>query len=119
MPMIRRDNHFYVRVQAPLTLLYTTAQLKKIHRNFFHSSPEKRFSVIHRAKPDKKTLDKLKIQRDISSRCDSCQRIQVGLRRFRARFGAEKTIFSGRVLLDVVYIENVPMLHIVDKSARF
>lgn len=119
VPMTRIDNHVYVKMQMPLKVLYTPAQLEKIHRNFFLPSADKLISLIRRAKPDEATPGTLRILKDISSRCDPCQRIQEEPRRFRVSFGAERTIFNGRILLDVMYIENLPVLHIIDELTRF
>lgn len=54
VPMIRIENHVYVRILAPLKMPYTTAVLEKIHRHFFHPSADKPFNLICRAKLDEK-----------------------------------------------------------------
>lgn len=50
----------------------------------------------NRACPEDATLETLKILKEISSRCDTCQCIQAGAVGFRAFFGTENARFNKR-----------------------
>lgn len=98
---------------------FTRAQLTKMHRQFFHPSSEKLFKLLKRAQPGDATPETLKTLDDINKRCGPCQRIQNGPVRFRVSFGAENVCFNERILMDVMYIDGKPVLHIVDDGTHF
>ena len=120
IPLLRsRSRHVYAEMDFTPSTFFTRAQLTKIHRQFFHPSAEKLFKLLHRARPDEATPEALKILKDIGKRCDPCQRIQNAPKRFRVSFGAENVRFNERILLDIMYLEGKPVLHIVDEATRF
>ena len=98
---------------------FTLAQLAKIHRQFFHPSPTKLFDLLKIARPEYATPETLQIFKEISSRCDPCQRIQPAPVRFRVSFGTENVRFNERIMMDIMYIDRKPVLHIVDEATKF
>ena len=56
---------------------------------------------------------------ELSKRCDPCQRIQKAPTRFSVTFGAENVRFNERLLMDIMYIDGKPLLHIVDEGTNF
>ena len=56
---------------------------------------------------------------DISRRCDPCQGIHTAPTRFRVAFGVEHVRFNERILLDVMYVDGKPVLHILDEGTKF
>ena len=118
--MQRIDNHVYAPLFLPsVPIHYTRQQLSKLHQSFFHPSVDKLFNLIRRSKPDEADAETRRILEDITSRCDPCQRIQTGPKRFRVSFGSEDTVFNERVLIDIMYLDSDPVLHIVDESTHF
>lgn len=57
--------------------------------------------------------------KDNFARCVPCQQIQNGPKRFRVSFGADEVLFNGGVFIDVMYIDNHPVIHDVDDANRF
>ena len=98
---------------------FTKAQLNKLRSQFFHPSATRLFNLLRKARPKDSTPETLLILRDISKRCDPCQRIKPVCTRFRDCFGTENSRFNERIMMDIMYIESMPILHIVDESTRF
>lgn len=120
IPMWRvASNHLYVGVGAPHQTCFTKAQLMKLHKQFFHPSSQKLFNLIKRARPEMATPEILQTIMELSRRCDPCQRIQLAPYRFRVSFGTENIRFNERVLMDVLFLNSKPVLHIVDEGTRF
>ena len=103
----------------PIDTFFSKPQLKKLHRNFCHPSADKLFKLLKRARPDETTPETLETLKKISKCCDPCKRIQNGLTRFRVSLGRENTRFNDEVMLDIMYIDGKPILHIVDDSTHF
>ena len=49
MPLVRKYGHMYL-VWAPATILFTKAELKKLHRQFKHPSAEKLMNLLKSSK---------------------------------------------------------------------
>ena len=112
------SNHIYVPIRSTPDF-FARSQLVKLHRNFFHPSAETLFNLLGRAQPEEATAGTLQTLQDISRRCDPCQRIHTALTRFRVAFGAEHVRFNERIMLDVMYVDGKPVLHIVDEITKF
>lgn len=52
------------------------------------------------------------------SRWDLCQRMYVYPHRFRINFGNDHVSFIETFLMDIMYIDSAPVLHIVDDGTR-
>lgn len=119
IPLVRANQHIYAQMKFPYSVLYTRAQLGTTHRNIFHPFPERQCILIRKAKPDETMPETLDILKDISARCDPCQRILVGPKQFRVSFQCENLAFNKRMFPDVIYIDGSPVLHIIDEATRF
>ena len=120
MPLTRKHNHVYARMAklAP-QVLYTRQQLQKVHRQFAHASAESLFKLLNTADKDKLTPETYHNLQEITRRCDPCQRIANSPLRFRVSLGSENLCFNETVFIDVMYIENRPVLHNVDSATHF
>ena len=99
-------------VQIPIC--FTSNQLHKLHRQFLHPSAEKLYNLLRRYRPEDTTPETKKTLKDITRRCDPCQRIRRGPTRFKESLGAEKVRFNERILMDIMYIDRAPVLHVAD-----
>ena len=79
----------------------------------------KLFHLLRRARPEDATPETLKLLKNISRRCAPCQRIQPAPVRFRVSFGTDNACFNERIMMDIMYINSLPVLHIVEESTRF
>lgn len=113
------SQHLYAPLEMPNVSNFTRMQLLKLHRQFFHPSTDKLFNLIQKARPEHATKETRKSLEDITARCDPCQRIQSAPLRFRVSFGAENVRFNERIIVDIMYIDGDPILHIIDEGTHF
>ena len=100
-------------------VLYTEDELRKIHRGFGHPSVRSTYHLLRRASGE--DLDKkVKQQLDkISDDCKICLRNAATPRRFRLTVGTDELRFNHRVVVDTMFIQNKPIIHLVDESTHF
>ena len=110
------SRHVYAPVDPGIRTNFTRAQLHKLHRQFYHPSADKLFNLLLKARPEQATTETLEILKDISKICDPCQRIKPAPVRFRVSFGAENVRFNERILMDIMYVDQSPILHIVGEG---
>lgn len=114
-----KTNHLFAPLQKPCLARFTRVQLHKLHRQFFHPSPNKLFNLRKKARPEQATPETRKALEEITSRCDPCQRMKAAPHRFRVSFGAGNVRFNERIIIDIMYLDEDPVLHIVDEGAYF
>lgn len=121
IPLLRgKSGHLYCNLQPPdFQIRYSRPDLLRLHRQFYHPSAGKLFALLNRADPSKANAETLRILHDIGSRCDPCQRVCNAPLRFRVSFGSDSARFNERIFMDIVYINNYPILHIVDEGTRY
>eukprot|EP00180_Rhodochaete_pulchella_P004061 Plantae.Rhodophyta-Rhodochaete_pulchella.ctg74856.p1 GENE.Plantae.Rhodophyta-Rhodochaete_pulchella.ctg74856~~Plantae.Rhodophyta-Rhodochaete_pulchella.ctg74856.p1 ORF type:complete len:209 (+),score=12.17 Plantae.Rhodophyta-Rhodochaete_pulchella.ctg74856:155-781(+) len=120
VPMKRNQGHLYVAMSIKTSNVnFTTSQLLKLHRQFSHASAEKLYNLRRKARPEDTPPDTLRRLKELSRRCDTCQRIANAPTRFKVSFGADNIAFNEKVLLDVMYLEGKPVLHLVDDGTHF
>lgn len=113
------SNHISLPMSPTPKLFLARYQLLKLRRNFFHPSADKSFNLLRRARPEREIAGTLQTLEDISKRCDSCQRIQIASTRFGVAFGAKHVRFIESILLDFMYIDGKPVIHIFNEGKRF
>ena len=121
-PMTRSTSaHSYVPMEFRRTNCthMSVAELEKVHRQFYHPTAEKLFNLLKKAKPEEAAPETRRNLEELTTRCDPCQRIRTAPNRFRVSFGAEHVQFNERVLMDIMYINGDPILHIVDEGTHF
>ena len=114
-----QSNHLFAPLRLPNVTRFSRVQLGKLHRQFFHPSPEKLFNLIKKARPEHATPETRDELDDITARCDPCQRMKTAPLRFRVSFGAQNMRFNKRVIIDIMYLDGAPVLHIIDESTHF
>ena len=120
IPMWRASSrHSYVPLRIDTPTYFTRSQLHKLHRQFFHPSAEKLYNLLNRSRPEETTPKTLEILKDISKRCDPCQKIRRVPTRFRVTLGSENVRFNERIMMDIMYIGHSPVLHIGDEETKF
>ena len=75
VPLTRHQGHLYARMDFPHCMFYTTAQLKKLHRQFADPSADKLYNLLKIAgleAVDSSTLEEIE---KIVAACEPCQRI--------------------------------------------
>ncbi|CDF36525.1 unnamed protein product [Chondrus crispus] len=113
----KKRGHLYY-VWGP-NILFTESELMKVHRHFHHPYSERLYSVMSRAEPDKTSPEVLRTLKRISSTCDLCQRRSRAPHRFRVSLPDADVVFNRTLCLDLMYLDNTPVLHVVDKETKF
>ena len=116
MPLTRKHNHLYAEMSTPASVLYTTVQLRKAHCHFCHASAGSLYKLLKTADPKSTTPETVTSLEDLTKRCDPCQRVSIALIRFRVALSAENARFKETILVEIMYIGEVPVLHLIDEG---
>ena len=92
----------------------TDVELKRLHRRFGHPSVERLARILDRSghEVDSKTL------KHLTQYCHHCQKHGKSPGRFRFTL-REDVDFNYSIVVDIMYIDGLPLLHIVDEGTRF
>lgn len=118
MPLVRKLGHILLPWVNKFKVYYSRQQLLNMHLHFMHPSTSKLMNLLERAYPDRIKPDTKQFLEDISKSCHACQVFAPRPLTFSVRFPAG-IIFNKRVLLDLMYIDRRPVLHIVDVGTNF
>jgi hypothetical protein len=124
VPIVRRFGHPFLLWHAAESFVteslnenpcfLTDIELRRLHRRFGHPSVGRLEAVLTRAGHDvsKKTLEYL------TKYCEYCQKHGKSPGRFKFTL-QDDVEFNYCVTVDVMYVNNMPLLHIVDQATRF
>lgn len=94
----------------------TDTELRQLHRRFGHPSAMRLRLLLERSGHgddlDKNVLDRL------TKYCTFCQKHGKSPRRFKFTL-RDDINFNFSIIVDIMYIDNSPVLHIVDESTRY
>ena len=95
----------------------TEAELRQLHRRFGHPTADRLRRLLNRSghgdELDKQALEYL------TKFCDQCQKNGKSPGRFKFVLKDDTIDFNHTILIDVMYIDGSPVLHIVDNATRF
>jgi hypothetical protein len=93
----------------------TSAELSRLHRRFGHPSIERLHALLERAsqEADKKSIERL------TKFCSYCQKHGKSPGRFKFRLADETLDFNHSIYVDIMYIDSMPILHVIDEATRF
>eukprot|EP00170_Pyropia_yezoensis_P002017 contig_8609_g2021 len=112
VPLVRKMGHIFF--EWGTDILYTFPELQRIHKHFFHASPERLYALMRRAKVDDAVPLTLKQLLDVVDACIVCQRLSKEPSRFRVALPQDDVCFNRLVLLDLMFLEGDAVLHVVD-----
>lgn len=116
-PVIRIFGHPFM-VWGPATAAFLTeGELKRLHRRFCHPSSSRLLRTLERAGYDDPQHRHLleKIERF----CHFCQKYARSPGRFKFRLQDSEGRFNHTIYVDVMYLNQDPVLHVVDEATRF
>ena len=99
-------------------ILFTENELRKVHNHFYHSEPDRLYSLFRRADPSSISSQLLQDLDSINSTCDTCQREASSPHRFRVSLSHGDVIFNRENCLDLMKINGKQILHVVDRDTR-
>lgn len=121
-PTEKAAGHHWQRhglVQSALTeIMYTKSQLSKLHRHFRRPGPGRLYDLLRRSRATDLEPGAMAILKEIADECKVCAQIRNKEITFRGRL-SEGVVFNRKLLLDLMYLDGRPVLHVVDKDTNF
>lgn len=100
MPLVYKNGPNFV--QWKRNILFTQAELRRLHLHFIHTATKKLFNLLGRARPES-TIEKLRVTlQQIAEACESCRDFRPPLIRFKASLPPESTTFNHEIAIDVM-----------------
>lgn len=126
LPVYRRFGHAFLTWKVKLQniiqysiddgeCLLTEVELRRIHRRFGHPSARKFYKVLKRSGHD----EDFEAIKQLTKFCHHCQLHGKSPGRFKFSLPDKDYNFNHSVLVDVLYIDRDPVLHVVDDSTCF
>lgn len=114
-----RGHLFLVWKPAAEETLYTTPELKRLHRRFGHPSTEKLIQFLERCDADQIDSQTSKTLEQIAKSCNGCQRSSKAPVRFRVSIPSDMFEFNREVIVDLFTINKRTAISFVDRDTRF
>ena len=120
LPLTRKHGHVYIEWEPGdmSDNFFTSQELTKLHRQFYHPSAEKLNNLLRRANPKDVSPETHQLIQAIVRACDICQKTGPKPRRFKVTF-PEVCVFNRKLAIDLCWIFGDPVLHIVDLGTNF
>ena len=126
IPVVRRFGHPFLLwkdcLNSFITVLFnsnpcflTDTELRQLHRRFGHPSSERLYQLLHRAGHEDVQRTALK---KLTKFCTFCQKYGKSPGRFKFNL-RDNVEFNYSIIVNIMYIDNSPILHVVDESTRF
>jgi hypothetical protein len=100
-------------------VLFTTEELEKLHRSFGHPTASALHKLLKRARPEEMSKRVFNELEELVRDCTLCSEKQRKPRRFKLTIGNDDLRFNSIVAADVMYINQQPVLHVVDEATHF
>lgn len=116
LPIVRKFGHpwFFLRKEEATTLFLTEPEMRRLHARFGHPSVSKLYKLLSRSGHD---VD-IKGLEAIQKFCHFCQLKSPAPHRFK--FSLQKDCcFNYEVIVDVMYLDSRPVLHVIDEATAF
>ena len=118
-PVVRKWGHPWLLLdQQEKSVVWchlTETELRQLHRRFGHPSADRMYKILTRAGHD--DIDK-KVTERLTQFCHQCQMHGTAPGRFKFTL-TDDLEFNFQVLVDIMFINNRPVLHIVDAATSF
>lgn len=118
IPIRYHSGHAYVHSHIQ-TVLFTRAELEKLHLHFHHPLTEKLFNLLHRYDPIKADASVKKVLSEISAASETSQEHATGPIRFRASFPPEHLVFNHEVAIDLLWFNKKAAVNVVDTHTNY
>ena len=112
--------HLYLEWHSSV-VLFSRADLVKLHRRFAYPSARKLAIPLRKAAPEQYDSNTLKLLQEITASCQSCQRMAPKPLVFQVTM-PDDIQFNHEVIMDLAWVEprpHRPVLHVVDRGTHF
>lgn len=116
------DNYFFIYRWSTRNVpyaLYTENELRRIHRGFGHPSVRATRNLLARSNNGNLNPVLMNQVKKIKADCVTCRTNASAPRRFKLTLGSEEIQFNHRVVVDTMFIQSRPVLHLVDEGTHF
>lgn len=100
-------------------VIFTRAEVEKLHLHFHHPSSSKLLNLIRRNDPTKADSSVKKILEEISAAFEHCQEYSSGPLRFRASITPDELVFNQELAIDLLWLNKKPVIHFVDTHTNY
>ncbi|KIM93291.1 hypothetical protein OIDMADRAFT_138097 [Oidiodendron maius Zn] len=118
VPIIRKWGHPWMLLNQPEQSMawshLTESELRQLHRRFGHPSVRRLYKVLQRSGHDAE----LSAIEHLTKYCHQCQMNGKAPGRFKFTLKDDHE-FNWSIIVDVVYIDDKPVLHVVDEATSF
>lgn len=117
VPVVRKWGHpwFFLNKSEETSVFLTEKELRRLHRRFGHPATDRLYKLLKKAGYD--DVDKETLQ-NIAQFCHHCQIHSPAPRRFKFTLKDDHE-FNFEIVVDVLYLNNKPVLHVVDSATSF
>lgn len=84
-----------------------------------HPAADRSFELIKRANPDSASKSVRELIGEITSACQTCREYKSQPLRFKSSIPPEKVIFNHTVLIDLLWLDEQPVLQVIDEHTGF
>lgn len=118
MPLVYKRGHIFLEWDHQ-SILFTKAELTRLHLHFMHPAADRLFQLIKRASTHSATHSVKQLIENITSACRTCQEFKSRPIRFRASIPPGQLVFNESISIDLLWLENKPALHVIDDHTGF
>jgi hypothetical protein len=72
LPLTRHGGHVYLEWEQLHATMFSSEQLRKLHRQFFHPSADKLYNLLKRARPEDASEETRALLQEITESCHPC-----------------------------------------------
>lgn len=98
---------------------FTETDLRQIHRAFCQPSIRSTENLLKRSNGGNLEAQTRRLIRNIGQSCQSCQQKSGPPRRFKLTIGTSNLRFNHSVKFYTMYLDEIPVLHLVDQGTHF
>ena len=118
MLLISKFGHMYLEWSKPC-VLFTRADLKKLHRQFNHPYIDKLMNLLKRSKVKDLDENTRKLLEEIIRQSETYNVFLRPPQRFKLILPPERIVFNEEVAIDLMWLEATSVLKLVEKQTHF
>lgn len=99
---------------AVQVIMFTKLELERLHFHFQHPSTDKLLKLLKSYDHNSVDSSIRKALEDIAAACATCSEYHSSPLRFRASLPMDELVFNQEITIDLLWICNKPVLHIID-----
>lgn len=118
VPLNYKNGHLYLEWPSS-NVLFTRLELKKLHNRFAHPSVTALINLLKRSGLDEMPSETRRMLEDIARKCKECEKYAPKPAIFKVSMPEDTIEFNHEIEVDLFFIHNKPILHIIDRGTRY